>query len=66
MMRTDVKAFIVSCCLHLLVAGCMVSFAAFPIKQQAPILVDLTIEQEPHPDMLGRRGNPGASSPVSP
>ncbi len=45
----------------------MVSFAAFPIKQQAPILVDLTIEQEPHPDMLGRSGNPGASSlPAAP
>jgi protein TonB len=66
-MRTDVKAFIVSCCLHLLVGGCVVSFAAFPIKQQTPILVDFTIEEEPHLDMLGRSGNPGASSlPAAP
>lgn len=44
-MKRETKAFLASFCLHLLVVGGTISFAAFPQKSQLPILVDFTIEQ---------------------
>jgi len=43
-MEPELKAFLASACLHLLVAGSAVSFAAFSRQPELPLLVECTVE----------------------
>ena len=63
LMKTDTKAFLASSCLHLLVVGSTISFAAFPQKPQAPILVDFTIVQEQQAESRDTKGSSAAPPP---
>ena len=62
-MKRDTKAFLASSCLHLLVVGSTISFAAFPQKPQAPILVDFTIGQEQQAESRDIRVSSAAPPP---
>jgi periplasmic protein TonB len=60
-MKKELKAFLASSFLHLLLLGSAASFAVLPLKQQIPILVDFTIEPDHPADTLATAGNPGVA-----
>ncbi len=65
-MEPELKAFLASSCLHLLVAGSAVSFAPFSRQPEPPLLVECTIELGQPAETPERGRNPAATLPPLP
>lgn len=60
-MEPELKAFLASSCLHMLVAGSAVSLASFSRQPETPLVVECTIDlQDPAPQ--GKKGERGTAA----
>ena len=65
MNKRDIGAYIVSFCLHGLMVGGAISFAALPLKPQAPLLVDFTLERDQPAEAIEKGDTESRSTPVA-